>query len=101
LCLAPSRHDSCNRTQALYKALHPLVRQPIRWHSVQVQPRADGACVVTLAALERQVDMRLAAEASWQLHDGYFVTTATAHARDEVGECTEVLPARRDQARFR
>lgn len=82
---APSGLDSAGELllrvsikEALYKALHPLLRTSIRWHSVQVQPRADGSCAVQVADLEERVGERLRAEASWRLCDGYVV--AMAHA---------------------
>ena len=64
--------------EALYKALHPLLRTSIRWHSVQVRPERDGACEVQLSDLERQTGTHLHAAASWRVRDGYFVTTASA-----------------------
>ena len=64
--------------EALYKAIHPLVRQTIRWHSVQVLPAADGSCAVRAADLEEQVGTSLQVEASWRVRDGFFVTTARA-----------------------
>jgi len=71
--------------EALYKALHPLVRRPIRWHSVAVQPAADGESTVDLSELERQVGWRMKAAASWRLHDGYFVSTAAAWSEQRDG----------------
>ena len=65
--------------EALYKAIHPLVRatQPtIRWHSVQVQPAPDGACLIRLEDLEEAAGLGLAAEARWELREGFYVTTA-------------------------
>ena len=64
--------------EALYKALHPLVRGSIRWHSVQVQPAEDGTCTIDLVALEEHVGARMAAEANWRLHEGFFISTAVA-----------------------
>ena len=64
--------------EALYKALHPLLRTPIRWHSVQVRPERDGTCEVQLTELERRTGAHLHAAASWRVRDGYFVTTASA-----------------------
>ena len=64
--------------EALYKALHPLVRQTIRWHSVQILPQADGSCTVRPGGLEEQVGATLDVEASWQVREGYYVTTARA-----------------------
>jgi 4'-phosphopantetheinyl transferase EntD len=64
--------------EALYKALHQLLRRPIRWHSVQVQPLPEGACRVSVAELQTEVGQRIKAEALWRLHDGYFLSIASA-----------------------
>lgn len=64
--------------EALYKALHPLVRGTIRWHSVQVQPQADGACDVNLDGLVALRGSPMHAEASWCVRDGYVVALARA-----------------------
>ena len=66
--------------EALYKALHPLVRRPIRWHSVQVHPSMDGSCRVDTSMLEDQVAMQLVADASWRVCGEYYVSTATVCA---------------------
>ena len=71
--------------EALYKALHPLVRRTIRWHSVQVAPAKDGSCEVDFAELEKQVGARLAVSASWSVRDGYFVTLANASILGAAG----------------
>ena len=70
--------------EALYKAIHPLVRatqRTIRWHSVQVQPAADGACEIRLEDLEEAAGFGLTAEARWDLIDGFYVTTAHVQRR--------------------
>ena len=64
--------------EALYKALHPLVRSPIRWHAVRVRPRRGGGCDVELGALEEEAGARIAAHAAWSREDEHFVTTARA-----------------------
>ena len=84
--------------EALYKALHPLVRRPIRWHSVTVQPMPDGSCTVDVGALEKQVGMRMAAEASWRLHEGYVVSTAAAWSDQRDGVVTPTGAACRGAA---
>jgi 4'-phosphopantetheinyl transferase EntD len=84
--------------EALYKALHPLVRRPIRWHSVTVQPMPDGTCTVDVGKLEKQVGMRMAAEASWRLHEGYVVSTAAAWSDQRDGVVTPTGAACRGAA---
>ena len=64
--------------EALYKALHPMTRRPIRWHSVSVQPAADGSCAVELGELAAEIGRPLRAHASWAERDGFFVTAAAA-----------------------
>ena len=64
--------------EALYKALHPLLRRTIRWHSVEVYPRPDGTCEVGTDGLVAAVGARLEASASWRMHEGYFLSTASA-----------------------
>ena len=64
--------------EALYKALHPLLRRTIRWQSVQVYPQSDGACAVCMQELLDEVGTPLIAEAAWCVRDGYFVSTAAA-----------------------
>ena len=67
--------------EALYKALHPLLRPvTIRWHSVQVLPKRDGSCEVVATDLEEQVGRRMQVAASWRIREGFFVATASAHA---------------------
>jgi 4'-phosphopantetheinyl transferase EntD len=84
--------------EALYKALHPLVRRPIRWHSVTVQPMPDGTCTVDVGKLEKQVGMRMAAEASWRLHEGYVISTAAAWSDQRDGVVTPTGAACRGAA---
>ena len=79
--------------EALYKALHPLLRETIRWHSVQVHPAPAGACTVLTDELERQIGARLEAEASWQLCDGYLVTMARAALVGGATRATSVRDA--------
>ena len=67
--------------EALYKALHPLVRRTIKWHTVQVQPQPDGTCELVLDALEEDVGFGIGATARWHLKDGFYVTTAAASLR--------------------
>jgi 4'-phosphopantetheinyl transferase EntD len=77
----PSARDLLLRVsikEALYKALHPLVRQPIRWHSVRVQPDSVGSCAVDITRLEAQIGVRLEVKASWCVHEGYFLSVARA-----------------------
>ena len=64
--------------EALYKALHPIARRPIRWHSVSVQPAADGSCAVEVGELAAELGRPLRAHAAWVERDGFFVTTAAA-----------------------
>jgi len=64
--------------EALYKALHPILRRPIRWHSVHVYPGLDGACAVDTSKLESEVGRSLAVEANWGRHEGFYVTMARA-----------------------
>ena len=81
--------------EALYKAIHPLVRRTIRWHSVQIAPARDGSCEVDSADLEHQIGARLAVSASWSVRDGYFVTLANASflgAAGGNGSGTEAVP---------
>jgi len=81
--------------EALYKALHPLVRSTIRWHSVQVQPKADGGCDVNLDDLVAQFGSPIRAEASWCVRDGYVVAFARAStpAGDDGGVAAGSLRA--------
>ena len=71
----------CSLKEALYKALHPLVRRTIKWHTVQVQPQPDGTCELVLDALEEDVGFGIGATARWHLKDGFYVTTAAASLR--------------------
>lgn len=64
--------------EALYKALHPILRRPIEWHSVCVRPLRDGSCELNLDALIEQTSMQLTAEARWVQHGDFLVTTAKA-----------------------
>ena len=71
----------CSLKEALYKALHPIVRRTIKWHTVQVQPQPDGTCELMLDALEEAVGFGLVASARWHLKEGFYVTTAAASVR--------------------
>ena len=76
--------------EALYKALHPLLRPvTIRWHSVQVLPKRDGSCEVVATDLEEQVGRRMQVAASWRIREGFFVATASAHALPPGAEVVE------------
>lgn len=72
--------------EALYKALHPLVHTPIRWHSVQVQPLRDGSCTVVADDLRDQLGLaELHASAAWRVCDGFVVSTARARVEPMSG----------------
>ena len=64
--------------EALYKALHPILRRSINWHSVCVRPLRDGSCELDLDVLIEQTGVQLTAEARWVMHGDFFVTTAKA-----------------------
>ncbi len=74
--------------EALYKALHPLVLRPIRWHSVVAHPAADGSCTLDWSELERQAGITMHVEARWREHAGYFITTARARLERGSGALT-------------
>lgn len=71
--------------EALYKALHPILRRPIEWHSVCVRPLRDGSCELDLETLIQQTGVQLSAEARWVQHGDYFVTTARATSAAAIG----------------
>ena len=79
----------CSLKEALYKALHPLVRRTIRWHTVQIEPMPDGSCELKMAELEAAVGFGLSASARWQLQSGFFVTTAMASLQDGGGDASQ------------
>jgi len=64
--------------EALYKALFPLVRRSIPWHSVVANPTLDGLCELDLSRLEQHASTRLVAEARWVIVDDFFLTSASA-----------------------
>ena len=66
--------------EALYKAVHPLIRTSIRWHSVQVYPREDGEVKLVYEDLEQSLgeETKIEATARWQVCEGFFVSTARA-----------------------
>mmetsp|Transcript_105613 Transcript_105613/g.192117 ORF Transcript_105613/g.192117 Transcript_105613/m.192117 type:complete len:316 (+) Transcript_105613:63-1010(+) len=66
--------------ESLYKAMHPLVRRSIRWHSVKIQPGRDGSCTVDSTELEQEVGKTLVTKVRWGSHEGYFWSTATCVA---------------------
>ena len=63
-------------------------------------PNADklSVCTVDVGALEKQVGMRMAAEASWRLHEGYVVSTAAAWSDQRDGVVTPTGAACRGAA---
>lgn len=65
--------------QALYKAIHPLLRTSIEWHSVTADPKADGSCAVDATVLADIEGVALHAEASWTQRDNFVISTAVAH----------------------
>lgn len=64
--------------EALYKAIHPLVRQTIAWHSVTVWPASDGSCRVDASNLVAALGVPIQVEAQWEQNSGFFVSTASA-----------------------
>ena len=85
--------------EALYKALHPLLRQTIRWHSVQVHPQEGGACTVCIGELLDAVSIPLVAEAAWCVRDGYFVSTAAASVARHQPQALTRQPSSRSPRR--
>jgi 4'-phosphopantetheinyl transferase EntD len=66
--------------EAMYKALHPLVRErfTIRWHAVRARPALGGTCEITIPEVEKELCATIDARAQWHEHDGYFVAIASA-----------------------